>query len=290
MDPELKAAAEVVIAQAFAEDISTGDCTTQAIIPQTMHASAEIVCKQDAVVCGLEIAALVFQKYDSNLIFSALTSDGMFVKKGTVLARIEGNAPSLLSSERIAVNFLQHLSGIATVTKRFKDKIAGYPVQLLDTRKTLPGYRALEKYAVRMGGGTNHRRGLYDMILIKDNHIVVAGSVRSAIERVLQSASASGKKIECEVTNLTELHQALNYDLDFVLLDNMTPEQMKEAVAFVKKSNALRAKPVLVEASGGVTLETIQSIAQTGVDLISVGSALTLSAPAVDISMEITYQ
>ena len=143
MDPELKAAAEVLIAQALKEDIGPGDCTTQAIIPQTMQASAELLCKQDAVVCGLEIAALVFQKYDSHLTFSALTSDGTFVQKGTVLATIKGSAQSLLSSERIAVNFLQHLSGIATTTKKFKDVIAHYPVQLLDTRKTLPGYRAL---------------------------------------------------------------------------------------------------------------------------------------------------
>ena len=267
-----------IIEQALLEDIGTGDITTDSIIPHNLKTKGVIKTKEEGVIAGLDIAKLVFKKLDSNIIFQKNIEDGTKVSQNKILAEITGPARIMLKGERVALNFLQRMSGIATTTAKFYEEIKGFPVRIVDTRKTTPGLRILEKYAVRMGGGSNHRFGLYDAVLIKDNHIAVAGSIKSAVNSVRKQISHT-IKIEVEVENLSQLQEALEMKVDIVMLDNMSLDMMKKAVKMAKGKT-------LIEASGGITLKNVREIAQTGVDLISVG-ALTHSVKALDISMEV---
>jgi nicotinate-nucleotide pyrophosphorylase (carboxylating) len=232
------------------------------------------------VLAGLDIFVKVFQKLDAEITAQLKRKDGEQLSRGDILCEIQGDAASLLTAERVALNFLQHLCGIATLTSRFVAAVRGTGAQITDTRKTVPGLRALEKYAVRMGGGRNHRFGLFDGILIKDNHVLIAGGVRQAIECARRATPQPDLPIEVEVTNLAQLEEALEQKVEIILLDNMSVETVREAVDIT----AGRAK---LEASGGITLQNVRSYAETGVDLISIGS-LTHSAPASDISFEMT--
>jgi len=267
-----------IIEQALLEDIGTGDITTESIVPYGLKAKGIIKASEEGVVAGLDIACLVFEKLDSEICFQSKIKDGKSILPGEVLAKISGSARTILKRERVALNFLQRMSGIATITSKFCQEVKDFPVRIVDTRKTAPGLRILEKYAVRMGGGYNHRFGLYDAVLIKDNHIAVAGGIKSAVNSVRKQTSHT-VKIEVEVENLSQLQEALEMKVDIVMLDNMDLETMKEAVKMVKGK-------ALIEASGGITLEKVRKIAQTGVDLISIGS-LTHSVKSLDISMEI---
>lgn len=267
-----------IIEQALLEDIGTGDITTESIIPSNLKAKGIIKTSEEGVVAGLDIVFLVFIKLDSEICFQPKTKDGNKILPGEILGEITGLARTILKGERVALNFLQRMSGIATITSKFCQQVKDFPVRIFDTRKTTPGLRILEKYAVRMGGGHNHRFGLYDAVLIKDNHIAVAGGIKSAVNSVRKQISHTAK-IEVEVENLSQLQEALKVQVDTIMLDNMDLETMKEAVKMVKGE-------ALIEASGGITLEKVREIAQTGVDLISVG-ALTHSVKSLDISMEI---
>jgi nicotinate-nucleotide pyrophosphorylase (carboxylating) len=266
-----------LIQDALAEDLGPGDITTDAIISETSTSSAVMLAKQELVLAGLDICREVFHALDPKIQFSPLAKDGDRIQAGTELAKLSGSTRALLKAERTALNLLQHMSGIATLTAKYVEQVKGLKAEVLDTRKTLPGLRELEKYAVQMGGGRNHRMGLYDMILIKDNHIKAAGSLAKAVERAREKA---GKlKIEVETRNLDEVREALAAHADIIMLDNMPLDLMREAVKLI-------AGRAVTEASGNVTLDTIRAIAETGVDLISSGS-LTHSAPAADISMKI---
>jgi len=264
-----------IVARAFVEDLGKGDVTTSLTVPESAKARGIFYSKQPLVVAGLPVAEEVFRMLEPDYLWDAVISDGTEVPAGQPLARVEGKASTLLSGERVALNFLQRLSGIATLTRNFKDKIAGLKTELLDTRKTTPGLRILEKYAVRTGGGTNHRMGLDDGILIKNNHIAIAGGIGAAIESVRREKPA-GMPVEVEVRTRQELEEAIGAGADIALLDNMAPEQVSECVG-------LACGRLLLEVSGGVGLENIRAYAETGVDRISVG-ALTHSAPAVDIN------
>lgn len=267
-----------IIEQALLEDIWTGDITSESIIPYDLKARSIIKTKEEGIIAGLGIANLVFKKLDSEIVFQEKIKDGTKVSRDKVLSEITGPAQTILKGERVALNFLQRMSGIATITSKFCQKVKDFPVRIVDTRKTTPGLRILEKYAVRMGGGYNHRFGLYDTVLIKDNHIAVAGGIRSAVNSVRKQI-AHTVKIEVEVENLSQLQEALKMKTDIIMLDNMDLETMKKAVKMAKGE-------ALIEASGGITLEKVRKIAQTGVDLISIG-ALTHSVKSLDISMEI---
>ena len=266
-----------LIKEALEEDLGSGDLTTDAILSKEIHGTAEMVAKEDLVLAGLEVAKAVFLHMDSELLFTPHYADSDSVRKGERIAVISGRAASILKAERVALNFLQHLSGVATATASFVKKIDGLPVKIMDTRKTLPGLRMLEKYAVRMGGGANHRTGLYDAVLIKDNHIAVAGGITAAVNRVLASVP-KGTAIEVETTNLDEVKEALSAKADIIMLDNMDSKAMKSAVEWVQQKAE-------VEASGNVNLKNVREIALTGVDRISIG-ALTHSVRAVDISLK----
>ena len=267
-----------IIEQALLEDIGTGDITTESIVPYGLKAKGIIKTSEEGVVAGLDIACLIFKKLDSEIIFQEKIKDGTKVARGKVLAEISGPARTILKGERVALNFLQRMSGIATITSKFCQEVKDFPVRIVDTRKTTPGLRILEKYAVRMGGGYNHRFGLYDAVLIKDNHLASVGGIKPAIESV-QKLIPHTIKIEVEVENLSQLEEALKMQVDIIMLDNMDLDTMKEAVKMAKGKS-------IIEASGGITLEKVREIAQTGVDLISVG-ALTHSVKSLDISMEI---
>jgi len=262
---------------ALAEDVGPGDVTTQATIPEGATGEAVILAKAHGVLAGLPVAAEVFRRVDRGIRFEELAQDGEPVAPGDAVARLSGPLRGILTGERTALNFLSHLSGIATLTAEFVTAVAPYRAVILDTRKTTPGWRSLEKYAVRCGGGRNHRLGLYDMVLIKDNHIAACGSISEAVRRV----RAAGVKvpIEVEVKDLDELAEALSLEVDRILLDNMDLEELREAVR-------LAGGKVPLEASGGVTLENVAEVAACGVDFISVG-AITHSAPALDLSLEI---
>ncbi len=266
-----------LIENALSEDIGPGDITTETTISADSTSTAEILAKQELVLAGLDVSREVFHYLDPGIHFMSLAKDGDKIKAGTVLARLSGKTRILLAGERVALNFLQHLSGIATLTAKYVEKVKGLRVEVLDTRKTLPGLRHLEKYAVLMGGGKNHRMGLYDMVLIKDNHIKAAGGITKAVEAARKKAGQL--KIEVETRNLDEAREALAAKADTIMLDNMPVEIMREAVKLISGR-------ALVEASGNVTLDTIRMIAETGVDCISAGN-LTHSAPAADISMKI---
>jgi len=265
---------------ALEEDLGAGDVTTASIVPDDARAHGRLVAKQDGIVAGLDVAEAVFLEFDGRVSFKALVPEGSRVSLGHVLAEIEGPARAILSAERTALNFLGRMSGIATLTRQFVDAVAGTPARILDTRKTAPGLRAFDKLAVRRGGGENHRLGLYDMILIKDNHIDFAGSLVEAVRRA--QAAGSGLEIEVEARALEEVRAALDVGARRILLDNMTPPTMKRAVAISRG----RAR---LEASGNVSLENVREIAQTGVDDISVG-ALTHSAKVLDVSLELTRE
>ena len=279
------ASARTLIISALWEDLrDVGDRTSLATIPADKRATAHFVARQSGVVAGLFIVRDLSLAVDPPLTFEPVVSDGTCVAGGTVLATLAGPLRSILAAERTALNFLQRLSGIATLTLRYVDAVAGLPVKILDTRKTTPGWRLLEKYAVRMGGGTNHRVGLYDAILIKDNHIAgIAGPcpVRRSVELARAFPGNEGLEVEVEVDSLAQLEEVLPAAPEIVLLDNMTLDQLRESVAL---RNRLAPRTRL-EASGGVTLATLRAIAETGVDRISVG-ALTHSAPALDIGLD----
>src|SRR4030042_3933946 len=268
METDLKNAAEKIIAMSLEEDIKTGDITTDLIIPEKAKTKAYILAKEEGVIAGLPIAEMVFRKLDKNIGWKEEIKDGAHVKPGVVLARIEGSHRALLTGERTALNFLQRISGIATLTARYVDALKGFKTKILDTRKTFPGMRLLDKYAVEKGGGTNHRMGLYDMVLIKDNHIKVAGSITKAVEQIKGKVDSS-IKIEVETTTLDEVKEALASGVDIIMLDNMTNEMMSEAVRVI-------GGRALVEASGSINIDRVKEITQTGVDFISVG-ALTHS-------------
>ena len=275
------AACRGLIALALAEDLGdTGDRTSAALIPADQPGQAMFVARTPGVVAGLPAAAMVCAAVDAKLMLSPAIPDGSPVERGTLIATVSGSLRSILAAERTALNFLQRLSGVASLTRQYVKLAAGFPAKILDTRKTIPGWRLLEKYAVRMGGGTNHRIGLYDGILIKDNHLAgLNGDVRRAVE--LARAANAGIPVEVEVDTLAQLEVALACHADIVLLDNMTADQMRQAVV---RRDAVSPSTKL-EASGGVNLSTVREIASTGVDRISIG-ALTHSAPALDIGLD----
>ncbi|HUI68226.1 MAG TPA: carboxylating nicotinate-nucleotide diphosphorylase [Nitrospirota bacterium] len=266
------------IEKALCEDIGPGDVTSDATIPAGSTSMAEMLAKQDLVLAGLDVSLEVFHFLDAAIQFTRFAQDGERIKSGKVIARLSGSTRILLAGERVALNFLQHMSGIATLTSKYVEQLKGLKAQVLDTRKTLPGLRPLEKYAVRMGGGTNHRFGLYDGVLIKDNHIKAGGSITKAIESA-RSKAHHLLKIEVETKTLEEVREALAAKADIIMLDNMPLDMIREAVTLINGQAS-------VEASGNVTFETIREIGETGVDFISSGS-LTHSAPAADISMKI---
>ena len=264
------------IRRALAEDIGSGDVTTNSIVPAAASLRGRIIAKQDGIVAGLSIAEAVFNELDPRVSFSSQVADGSSVENRTVIAEIAGPARALLTGERTALNFLGRMSGIATLTRRFVDAVAGTGAVILDTRKTAPGLRLLDKLAVRSGGGQNHRTGLFDMVLIKDNHIDFAGSITAAVSHARESAA--GLEIEVEARTLDNVREALSLGVERILLDNMSSELMREAVQIC----AGRAR---LEASGNVSLENVLEVARTGVDYISVG-ALTHSPKVFDVSLE----
>ncbi len=274
MDHNLKK----LIEHALSEDLGHGDATSEATIRPESLSVAAMLAKQDLVLAGLDAARVVFLYLDPGIKFTSFAHDGDRVSAGTEIAKLSGNTRALLAAERVALNLLQHLSGIATLTAKYVEQVKGLKAEVLDTRKTLPGLRQLEKYAVKIGGGRNHRFGLYDGVLIKDNHIKASGSITKAVENARKAAHHL-LKIEVETSSLDEVREALLAQAEIIMLDNMPLGLMREAVALI-------AGKALVEASGNVTLETVRAIAETGVDFISSGS-LTHSAPAADISMKI---
>ncbi|MCC6312655.1 MAG: carboxylating nicotinate-nucleotide diphosphorylase [Thermomicrobiales bacterium] len=275
---------DALIDCALVDDIGGGDVTTLATIPAETRARGVLLAKAPGVISGLDVAAAVFHRVDPTIRFTPLVADGAVVVPGQPIAEAQGSARGLLMGERLALNLLQRLSGVATQTARFVAAVEGSGARIVDTRKTTPGLRALEKAAVRDGGGANHRFGLSDGVLIKDNHLAAVGGpdrVAKAV-RLARARAPHGLKIEVEVTTLDELRQALAAGADIVLLDNMPPAMMADAVC-------ITAGGALLEASGGVSLETVRTIAESGVDLISVG-ALTHSAPALDISLDFALE
>ena len=263
---------------ALREDTGTGDITTNALIPDSMVTTATMTAKADGVVAGIAVAEAVFRILSTQIEWSPRVQDGDTIRKGDLLVEMSGPFRALLTGERLALNFLQRMSGIATMTALFVEQVAGSGTKILDTRKTVPGLRILDKYAVKAGGGENHRIGLYDMVLIKDNHIKVAGGITKAVTQI-RSQVPPDMKIEVETSNMSEVLEALEMKADIIMLDNMPNELMKECVAVINH----RAK---VEASGNMSLQRVKEVAATGVDYISIG-ALTHSVTALDISMNI---
>ena len=266
------------------EDINTGDVTTDSIIPATMNAVATMTAKQEGVISGLEIVKMVYDYFQKDVVFTTYFNDGDCVKKGDVILKIEATYPTLLRGERLSLNIFQRMCGIATETARYVKELVGTSTELLDTRKTAPGLRVLDKMAVKHGGGTNHRMGLYDMAMIKDNHIKMAGGITKAVEQVRANITPD-IKIEVETTNLDEVREAIAADADIIMLDNMDNATMTEAVAIIKAAN----KGIKTEASGNMNIPRLKEVAATGVDFISVG-ALTHTVKAMDISMNIQVE
>ena len=272
---------DALLELAFAEDIGIGDITTEATVPPSQQGVGTIVAKSGGVVAGLPVAARVFDTLDATLIFRAFVNDGDKVVAGAPLAEVRGSAKTILIGERTALNFLQRLSGIATLTAQFVNAVSGYAVNIVDTRKTAAGWRAVQKYAVRVGGGHNHRFGLFDGVLIKDNHIVAAGGIANAVRKARESVPHTGK-IEVEVETAAQVDEALKAGADILLLDNMSLELMRRVVEKIDGR-------AVTEASGGITLERVREVAATGVNLISVG-ALTHSAMPLDMSLTLTLE
>lgn len=273
---------EDLVERALDEDAAGADITTDLLVPAHAKGKASFIIKADGILAGIDMARLVFLKVDPFLKFSILIRDGSTIKPGDMAATVEGNVPGILKGERTALNFLQHLSGIATQTSLYVKAVQGLPVKILDTRKTVPGLRILEKYAVSVGGGVNHRLDLADMVLIKDNHLAILHRQGFSISDILRKArgkTPQGMKIEVETANPRDAKEAADAGADVVMLDNMSLEEMRQAVNLVNHR-------AIVEASGGINLNTIRGIAETGVDWISVG-ALTHSARALDISMKL---
>lgn len=260
------------------EDVGSGDITTENIIPKEAITVGLIQAKQRGIIAGIDVARLVFTTLSPDISFTAMVADGDEVEEHTILAKIEGDARVILTGERLALNLLQHMSGIATLTASFARLAEGTKAHVVDTRKTLPGLRMLEKYAIRVGGGRNHRMGLYDAVMIKDNHIKVAGGITQAVT-MTRSEISHTVKIEVETETLEQVQEAVEAGADIIMLDNMSVQMMEKAVRFIDGR-------AIVEASGGVTKERLPAIAQTGVDVISIG-ALTNSAPILDISLDI---
>lgn len=268
---------ERIIEAALREDIPDGDITSESVVPADSFSQAIFLAKEEGTLAGIDIAGRVFTKIDPHIEFEKKMEDGGAVRHGDIIARFRGNSISLLKGERTALNFLQRMSGIATLTREFVQVLEGYKTRILDTRKTTPLLRNLEKYAVKVGGGTNHRLNLSDMVLIKDNHLKIVGSVSQAVKRARDKVGPN-VKIEVETTNLEEVKEAVRSGADMIMLDNMPPEQMKEVVVWVDGK-------VPLEASGNVTLATLREIASSGIDYVSVG-CLTHSYKSLDISME----
>jgi nicotinate-nucleotide pyrophosphorylase (carboxylating) len=269
---------------ALREDIGNGDITSAFFVPAGTRVTARIISRQDAVVAGSKIAAAVFRRVDSKVKTRIVRRDGSNVCPGDTIIDIHGSARSILKAERVALNFLQQLCGIATLTRKFVKNAGNHRVQILDTRKTTPGLRALEKAAVVAGGGQNHRFGLFDMVLVKDNHLLVRGGLANLDEAIRRVRRTHPRvRVEVEADRLKQVHQLLEADVDLILLDNMTPAQMRKAVELRTR---MRSKTKF-EASGGITLKNVGQVAATGVDYMSIG-ALTHSAPAIDLSLEIT--
>jgi nicotinate-nucleotide pyrophosphorylase (carboxylating) len=277
----INAEVETIIKLALDEDIKSGDITSQAVIGNEVTAEAEFLIKDDGIIAGLEVAKKVFELIDETLLFLSLKEDGEPVKKGEIAAEVKGRAASILTGERTALNFMQRMSGIASAANIYQQKINHTKAKIIDTRKTVPGLRLLDKYAVIAGGAANHRIGLFDLFLIKDNHIAVAGSIKKAVSacRDFNRINEKNFQIEVETTNLIQIKEALDAEADIIMLDNFSVELMHEAVKLINGK-------CKVEASGGITLDTIKEIAETGVDFISVG-ALTHSVTALDISLDI---
>src|SRR5213594_384082 len=270
------------IAAALKEDIGDGDVTTDFFVPETLHATGRIIVREKAVVAGTGAAAEVFRQVDPSTDIEISHSDADEVAAGDVIMEVRGLARSILKAERVALNFLQRLCGIATLTREFINAIENHSAKILDTRKTTPGLRALEKAAVVAGGGVNHRFGLYDMVLIKDNHLATLGGLSAFADRIRLRQERPNIRIEVEADDLEQVRAFVEVDgIDVILLDNMTPAQIREAVA-------LRRNDIKFEASGGITLKNVKRVAATGVDYISIG-ALTNAAPAVDIALEMTH-
>jgi nicotinate-nucleotide pyrophosphorylase (carboxylating) len=271
-----------IIDFALAEDISHGDLTSQTLIPPELQGKASLLAKAEGIAAGVEIARRVFNKVDPSLKIEALIYDGAKVKPGDIIATVSGRVISILKAERTALNFLQRLSGIATLTAQYTAKIQGFATSLLDTRKTTPGLRLLEKYAVRMGGGKNHRLHLGDLILIKDNHLTALRALSMSLKDIVAKAKQNapqGIKVEVEVNTIQEAREAVEGGADIIMLDNMSPDEMRQVVSLVPDY-------VKTEASGSITLDNVQAAAMAGVDFISIG-ALTHSAKALDISLEL---
>ena len=268
---------DAIIRNALAEDIGDGDVTTLNTIPAQAQVVGRFLAKADGVTAGLQVAERVFRQLDPQVEFETLVGDGEMVETGDVVAVVRGSGRAILTGERTALNLMQRMSGIATQTRRYVDAVAGSSAIILDTRKTVPGLRVLDKWAVRLGGGQNHRFGLYDMAMIKDNHIAAVGGLREAVERI--QAGGANVPIEVEVTNLEQLREALSLPVQRIMLDNMSMAEMREAVQ-------ITAGRIPLEASGNVSLQTVAAIAATGVDYISSGS-LTHSVIALDISLEL---
>ena len=270
-----------LIDMALVEDIGGGDITSESLIPANLQAKTTILAKAEGVLAGIDLAKLVFIKVDPDLKFKALLKDGVKLNPGDIIATVTGNARNILKAERLALNFLQKLSGVATQTKQYVDIINDLPVDILDTRKTTPGMRLLEKYAVSMGGGRNHRFNLSDGILIKDNHLATLRAHGMTLKEIVTKAklhAPKGIKVEVEITNLKEVGEAVSAGADIIMFDNMSTAQMRRAVKMVPAS-------IYTEASGGITLKNVRAVAETGVNFISIG-ALTHSSKALDISLE----
>lgn len=269
-----------IIKNALTEDIGSGDITSNSIVPENETAKAVFLAKEPCIVCGIQVAAMVFKIIDPDIIFKTQAKDSDAIKKGKVIASVSGKARSILAGERVALNFLSHLSGIATKTHAFAALVKPYKTKILDTRKTTPGLRLLEKYAVRMGGGYNHRFGLDEMMLIKDNHIRIA----AGLDKI--KALPANYKTEIEVKDLEEFKLALRLKPDIVMLDNMNYKEMRKTVKLRNSLSCQKTNPLpKLEASGGVSLKNVKKIASTGIDMISIGS-LTHSVEAIDISLE----
>lgn len=277
-----------VVRRALEEDVGKGDITTRLTVPEGRKAKGVIRAKEKGIVAGLPVAELVLKTVNKKVKFKAKVKEGERVKKGQVIAEVSGDARNILTAERIALNFLQRLSGIATLTNQFVEKVRSYKVKIFDTRKTTPGLRYLEKYAVRCGGGYNHRMGLWEMVLIKDNHfrLQASGFRLQDLVKKTRKRIPRGMEVEVETKNLREVREALKARVDIIMLDNMSLKSIRKAIELCHRSPVTGHRSPILEASGGITLENVRKIAETGVDRISIG-ALTHSAKALDISLDI---